>query len=936
MNAATSLRLSHVVGLITGFYPPEENAPSEAEIAAHVDQMLNQPRLVELTEYRAVIIDQILQRVTVRIGQAQFLEESDGHEPWLEDVSPESFELWGRILEYLEVHGSLPPKVLTELDSSSSRALSLLESPARPGRWSRLGMVVGHVQSGKTTHYTALAAKALDAGYRIVVILAGMHNNLRAQTHLRIDHFLTGRNSRDQANHDDGVRAIGIKDPLLMPTPFEPSYEISTVTNAAENGDFRRSQAERVYPHVSDGTRLVMVVKKNYSVLGDLQKWLRSVQSAQQNAAGYRIDHPALFIDDEADQASLNTGKDGDEPTTINKMIRELMGLFNRSAYVGYTATPFANIFADVEVGDDQRELGRDLFPRSFIVNLKPPSNYIGPRHVFGHDGDESVGIEASEPLPMHVPVKDSEDWIPPKHKKEHRIGELPDSLSEAIRLFILNCAVRQLRGDGSSHNSMLVHATRYKGLQARVRDQIRLFMETVEELITSGSEGDHEIQMDALRKLYETELVTKHPRFLEASELRVVAEMPAWESVCELIPKVMAKIDLLMINGDSSDTLAYENKRDTGFWVIAVGGSKLSRGLTLEGLSVSYFLRSSKAFDTLMQMGRWFGYRPRYADLCRVYTPSDLALAFRQISLATEELREELDRMVVTGEDPTQFGLQVRRPSDGLLITAANKLRRGQSIQVRFAGTIVQATRFPSDGPAAAGNRDAVETLLEGREYDRLLRGREVGWYIHRNVPAEDVLRFLSGYTASQSTAFIRNCSGLRRYIEAQNAEDELTDWTVVLMSNVRSEARTEIAGRSVGLLTRQRRDGAGSDQFQVGSVVWTADETADLNVDEHRAAIESEPALVTQKGQGEPVPGRKPIRRARPAERGLLLLYPLQNKAVPGSAGVNMPDDSWVLSAAISFPSSMTAKDVTYVANEVKLGQGLLFDPEEPDDDE
>src|SRR5262245_39307270 len=369
----------HVIEMVMRAYTAAD-VPTPAEVHAAVSSMLIGP-LASLRPHLETIVNEVLSRLTVRIGTASVLDNSANHEPWLEGLDRSHWTLWPRLHGYLRDHDHLPPSVLAELDRSTDQSLARLESPARQGRWDRRGLVVGHVQSGKTTHYTSLAAKAIDAGYRIVIILAGIHNSLRSQTHERIDRHLIGRDSLALLQDGLGaVRLYGVGEysrELGLP---DPPFSILTCTTAAEAGDFRQNMASQVWFQVNEGSRLIMVVKKNATILRKLRDWLSTLLAQGGQGAAKLIHEPTLFIDDEADQASINTRSDPEaDPTTINGLIRELMMSFARVGLVGYTATPFANIFIDPTSDFDKSRFGPDLFPQSFIVSLKPPSDYIGP-----------------------------------------------------------------------------------------------------------------------------------------------------------------------------------------------------------------------------------------------------------------------------------------------------------------------------------------------------------------------------------------------------------------------------------------------------------------------------------------------------------------------------------------------------------------------------
>ena len=892
--------------------------PSRVQVEEMVDGFLKLPNVKYLADQREWIIDEVLRRTDVSIDAAEVLDNNEAHEPWLEDVDQSDWRLWRRLRAHLQYEEGIPPQVIGELDSSTTKTLARLESPNRDGQWDRRGMVVGHVQSGKTTHYTTLAAKALDAGYRIVVVLAGMHNNLRSQTHGRIDRDLTGRNSRATRPGLDQWAHIGVQELQRKRGWDGPTFAIQTSTTADENGDFRAKQAHSVYLQVGEGTRLVMVVKKNASVLKKLRDWFRGLLSQHGANPGQLIPHPVLFIDDEADQASMNTKDPDEDPSTINRLIRELLTSFRRVGFVAYTATPFANVFAAPDTSEAERQrFGKDLFPDSFIVSLRAPTNYIGPAQVFGSPGDDPEGLAAREPLPMHVEVADGDAWIPPRHKKDYDVGPPPGSLLEAIRLFVLVCAARCCRGDTKAHSSMLIHVTRFVNVQAQVAGQVREELASLRSLVRNGG-GLTRAKLEAdLRGLWEREIAAKHPAFVGVLG-KMVTDLPAWEDVWRQVAAAAERIEVMEINGESTDALAYDNHKDNGFWVIAIGGDRLSRGLTLEGLSISYFLRTSNMFDTLMQMGRWFGYRPGYSDLCRIYTTRELVAAFRQIALATEELRRDFDRMVVTGQEPRDFGLRVRTPSDGLLITAANKLRRGEEIQVRFAGEIVQALRVPKDGPKAAANRRALEELIGKLGTPvRQVRGKSVPWYVWHGVDASNVLEFLEDYHASRTQAFVNGAERLREYVRGQiETADELTEWTVCLMSLSEGEQariQARIADLDVGLVKRGPSTAdCPAGEVDMKQVAGRREEAADLSDKEF-----------TDSGEGK---DRETIREVRPSSRGLLLLYPIRQE--------NRSANDYVLSAVVSLPTSDRARTLAYTVNEVWQQQELGFLKDDEDE--
>jgi hypothetical protein len=515
----------------------------------------------------------------------------------------------------------------------------------------------------------------------------------------------------------------------------------------------------------------------------------------------------------------------------------------------------------------------------------------------------------------MYKEVRDALAWIPVPHRKDHVPGPLPASLREAVRHFVLVCAARAYRGDRNVHNSMLVHATRFVAVQGRIVDQIQQELSTVQTLLSLGAPATVQQYRDELYELWNREIAANHSAFRERLGDRCLP-LPKWDEVWSEVPRAANRIQVMEINGSSDDSLAYARSPD-GLSVIAIGGDRLSRGLTLEGLSVSYFLRTSSMFDTLMQMGRWFGYRPRYADLCRVYTTRDLYGAFREIALAIDDLRADLDRMARANRTPEDFGMRVRTPPDGLIITAANKIRRGEPIQVRFSAELVQALQMPGSGPAAQANREALSRLIERMPRPkRGIRGEASPYFIWDSVPAAHVLEFLTSYEAYRTHSFLNNCEQLRLYVKDRIADNELTDWTVCLVSrNPGKDVQIiRFAGLELPLIVRKYDTDRVMPSGQVGfrAVAGRVEELVDLSTEQFNAALESTHSQERSAGKTlGTIPAREDGRAMRAAEKGLLLLYPIIPMAPP--------KETFVVSAAISFPKSDRARALTYTVNEV-----------------
>jgi hypothetical protein len=462
----------------------------------------------------------------------------------------------------------------------------------------------------------------------------------------------------------------------------------------------------------------------------------------------------------------------------------------------------------------------------------------------------------------------------------------------------------------------MLVHATRFIEVQEKIAMQVEDDLNGLRDVLDAGATADIRRIEEGMGAIWGKRMLAEHDAFHDALGSSC-PELPAWTEVWARVPKVLEKAEVVRINGRSTDALAY-TRAEEARWVIAVGGDKLSRGLTLEGLVVSYFLRASRMFDTLMQMGRWFGYRPGYADLCRVYTTKELYRGFREIALAMDDLRGELDYMAAVNKTPREFGLRVREPSDGLLITAPGKMREGQEVAVRFAGSLVQTLEIPCAGAQAYENRAAVEALLvELGEPTHEVRGEATAHSIWPHVPYRHVVDCLMRYEAVSTPCFYHRCEALRRYINERVAAGELGEWTVAVIGKRKGE-RWVVGGREFPIVDRARQEGD-RDYFALRGLTLGEDEAIDLSREEYERAL-THSGLAGAGERAPKTPARQAVRQARPASRGLLLLYLIAN-------GVGLPP---VPAVAISFPESQTATSLSYRVNQVWLEQRGLFGDE------
>lgn len=887
------------------------------------------------------VTDELIRRFSLWIGKDTLLANNVGHEAWLLASRKQEWRYWQRYREWLE--RKLSYKAVDGLDQSTDTVLGLLEDPLRIGPWDRRGLVVGHVQSGKTGHYTGLICKAADAGYKIVIVLAGLHNNLRSQTQMRLDEGFLGYETKPV---QEDMQIIGVGE-----IDGDPNIRPNFATNRTNNGDFTTKVARNL--GISPEQRpWLFVVKKNKTVLERLLRWIRNhVADLHDQESGRRIvtNLPLLVIDDEADHASVDTGEqvfnaEGQadrehQPTTINRLVRRILFSFARSAYVGYTATPFANIF--IHDRGVTREEGPDLFPSAFIANLAAPSNYIGPARIFGQNYEDGLygGINLIREIDDHSTESDSNDWMPKKHKNGHTPlfeGEnvLPPSLIEAVNAFLLACAVRQLRGQQNEHASMLVHVTRFNSVQRLVYLQVEEQVRQLRQRLTRGI-GNEQVLAD-LESLWRHDFLPTWSRIRDSYPDLVPKDMPDWDEVSAQLPGVIADIQVRMINGTAKDALDYYEHDGTGLKVIAIGGDKLARGLTLEGLCVSYFLRASRMYDTLMQMGRWFGYRPGYLDLCRLYTTSELSEWFGHIADAAEELREEFDIMAATGATPMEYGLKVQS-HPVLMVTSRLKMRSARNLMLSFSGQLLETVALYRTKDILEHNLTTARKLVSALgnpevDPERSRNGSRQKWtgsFLWTDVSASDIIDFLMSYKTHPDAHKVSSLH-LAEFIQSMAREEELTHWTVAVIGGGEGaplKLREDIA---VTMMKRMKKS-THEDRYSIGRLMSPRDEAIDLEEDEWRAALKiTRDAWHADPGRREDaelpdIPNGPAIRKIRGfgatgiqahPERGLLFLYGLDPLKAEAGFSENTPP---IIAFAVSFPGSNSGTKIVYKVNNV-----------------
>ena len=840
----------------------------------------------------------------IRIADLRMIEESRGHREWLRDVDRQGWTYWPRLRQLLIARG-WPPPVVQSIDDATDRILGSLEDPCGERDFDRRGLVVGYIQSGKTANYSALVAKAADTGYRLFIVLTGVHDQLRQQTQRRLNAELVG------------------SEPGGVQPPADERRTWLTFTTTDLKGDFNAGTVDTAA--LAGGQPALIVAKKNAAILRRLNQWLSTLPRATRETL------PVILIDDEADQASPNTrhnrpfpevDEDGDDPdvaqmlaesppSRINELIRGLLNGFPRVAYVGYTATPFANVLIDHQAED--RVVGADIYPRSFIVDLPRPHDYYGPERIFGTGDDaDSHGLDVIRRVP-----DDDCDLLIPHSRFEAQDFEprLPASLLEAIDAFVLAGAARYQRGDGEQASTMLVHTTHYTRVQQRLHEVIAEHMTQLRDEWRYN--WQHGLE-DRLREHWEID-------FRPVTRSENVAADATFEDIREHIGSLLEHpIEVLQLNSASEDILDYN--RDQSLKVVVVGGNRLSRGLTLEGLLVSYYVRRANAYDTLMQMGRWFGYRRNYADLTRIYTTSDLEQWFRDLVFVEEEVRSDIRRYAEEGLNPLDFGVRIRR-HPALLVTDRLKMRAARAETMSFAGQLEQTVVFPF------GDRDWLQANIDvTAEFLATLgspdEGVDVAQPMWRDVHWHRVVEFLRSYQTDPTAArfnpeVVRLLIG---FLRRQADQGELVRWVVGVMGQRRNEALGTIdlsvdGLPELNLIERTRL----RDARSLGVITSPTHLGLGLS-DEQRERARTDAGA----------PSGRRLREVRDPGEGLLLIYPIsrlsgwrgtenvaRNERQPIYHDPNMAATMVdVIGIAIAMPPSSTAATVEYVVGTVGVG--------------
>lgn len=733
---------------------------SEEHISSFVDLFSVINPLTDVEKKEA--IKELHSRLAIKMDRGSFVKDKN-HIPWYYSAKKDIKSIfWDRYRSYLYRTMNFNFDIINSLDSSTDDMMDMIGNPQQHEPFARKGLVIGDVQSGKTSTYTALINKAADSGYKIVILLTGTIEKLRRQTQSRLDEGFVGLDSTAFIRDKDTIR-LGVGD-------IDPSISAWAITSTSS--DFNTSTASQLNGRLSGiSDPILFVLKKNKSVLEKLEQWLRlyNVHDSDQ-----KIHMPMLLIDDEADNASVNTKKEEDDPTAINQCIRKLLKLFVKSSYVGFTATPFANIFINPDTDDEM--LKDDLFPRDFIYSLSPPTNYVGARGIFPPEGRYHYMLQNND---------DCIDHIPMPHKKDFVLSSMPNSLKEAIASFFITNAIRDLRGQKNKHRSMLINVSIYIDVQKNianvVENYVREFQREIKNYYLTGVNALEYQSFIFLKKVYK--------KYFEPLKLQNFPNEDmtfTWEQIQEVLYPAIASIAVKYVNGGNAPkNLNYDEHEETGLRLIAIGGYSLSRGLTLEGLCTSYFFRNTKMYDTLMQMGRWFGYRPGYESLCKVWLTEESADWYEYISEASDELRAEVKRMFDAGLTPTDFGLAVRSDKNSLLVTAVNKMRTAQDyvMTVSLNGKMIETPRVHNNYSVLDSNLKLTKLWLDRLSNSGYTSTKDEMAIKHPqilNVPKLYIIEYLNLYKSHPHNMEF-NTADITKLI-ADNTDGTLDSWDIAL----------------------------------------------------------------------------------------------------------------------------------------------------------
>ena len=847
---------------------------TDEQIMVAVRALVSSGVLIEAALGNFVLSDEQRDRVQRLIDSELGLEVTVGAgiatgpvQPWLAERHIDWYH-WNRLMSLHAQEGKLPVGAVRTLDNVSRTLLERMPPPDMDSSFRWMGMVVGNVQSGKTATFTALISKAADAGYQLFIVLSGMLNTLRLQTQLRLSKEVLG---------------VSLLGGIEMPT----GRKWHPLTRDLLEGDWSTIGGLGIDLLQKGQTPSLAVIKKNVSVMSNLNLWLEEMQLRHPEV----MDNlPVMIIDDESDEASIDTSG-GPDPSSTNRELRRMLEVFRKRVYVGFTATPYANCF----IPDDSqhKHWGEDLYPRDFILPLGTSEAYTGSERFFGRDpvwdGDPTYAVH--DGLFQVIPQDEIALLVPPSGEQEAFEPILTENFREAVLSYFLAGAARCLRGQGSKPCTMLVHLSRLRVQHAL---QQALIYELHEEVYGALALGNgREALLREFEFLWETKfrptiVALNHTQDHEFSDVSVH------------LKKLVEQTGIRVVNQDSEDQVDFI--REPGLKAIVIGGQNLGRGLTLEGLVTTVFLRPPGNQSTAMQMQRWCGYRGELLDLMKIYTSELIAKYYREFLAIEEEMRGELRKYERDRLSPSEVGIRLRQHPDVPLVSAA---KRGamRPVSEQYSGKLPQTTVFQlTNHEMLQRNCDLVSNLVDAAiavaNEPSVVRGVHVWTRIKPSLVLEFLYNFEypahSGRTSFQKNAI---CSYIARKVEL----GKLKSWTVALCG-IESKRHGEMRGLHVSLgVNRIKRSPVDQDGNRLGVITDPDNEAIGLDTEKR---------------------GRE-ARDERSDKNGLLLIYPIRH---PDEKTVNsLPT---VVGVAVSFSSKLEDPTGSHVAGAVALEDEQVHD--------
>lgn len=755
---------------------------------------------------------------------------------------------WPSLKHHLSNVKQWTPEAVQSIHDASDRIVAWLQSPWA-GSIKTRGLVVGYVQSGKTANFTAVIAKAADAGYRFFIVLSGTKRSLRSQTQQRLEQELIQLNP----------------DIWFSPTTMH---------------DFRPIGNVNFFLSDKKHDKVLCVVKKNSSILKKLIAWLKSASSDVLRQC------PFLIIDDEADEASVNTARNQTQydpenvnRTAINRHLVTLLNMLPKAAYIGYTATPFANVLIDPRLGD--------LYPGDFIVSLPKPDGHFGTERIFGRErllqdetDEEFEGIDMVRLIPQEELVD-----LQPKRYDHSFEPTVTPSLRAALHYFWMASAARIVRGQLDEHSTMLIHTTQLIAVHNNTREQVEGYRRSVLSRLQGSSAND---LLEQMVVQWDDELERVPPK-------NMGYEPVEFEELQPYLLDVIGRNEVVVDNSRSQYRLTYDGNSKIQ---IAIGGNTLSRGLTLEGLIVSFFVRAARAYDTLLQMGRWFGYRPGYADVPRLWMTAELQGHFFDLATIEEEIRQDIENYSLMGMTPRQFGVRIRTHPD-LNITATAKMQHAVNAQVSYDENHVQTVLFEHrQREWLQQNIAATDHFISKLQQTQIPEHRN-GHHIFYGVTASDIITFLGEYQFHENNRALSS-KLLIDYIRDQNEYGVLRTWNIVLRGvtarDKKDRGTISLGGLTLPLLERARRKFP-EEHAHIGVLMSKGDIGADLKRDSKQLRGENDNQL-------------KALRQEDMPGVGLLVIYPIAKDSEPGKQAktkVALAAAADVIGLGLVFPSAV-----------------------------